>query len=88
MTGATAPATREDDMAEAVHGRAVTRRDAYESRRRQLRRLVGASAVLFLPAVLLRRALALGQPRPAQRQSVFAEARAGAAAVIPFIFMG
>jgi hypothetical protein len=52
-------------------------------------RMVAVASILFLPSAILRRLFSLGRaPSQGQRLSVFAEARASAAAIIPFIFMG
>jgi hypothetical protein len=74
----------------ARNGPASKRFQSYSAQQRLCRRLVQVSSVFFLPAVVMRRALgAKPAMQPAgQRLSVFAEARAGAAAVVPFIFMG
>jgi hypothetical protein len=65
------------------------RRESYASRRRLVHRMVAVSSILFLPSAILRRLFGLGAARAGgERLSVFAEARASAAAIVPFIFMG
>lgn len=54
------------------------------------RRIMQITTVLLVPVVLAKRLTGFGAPRTlsGQRLSIFAEARADASAIIPYIFMG
>lgn len=77
-------------MAELVRVGVSSRLKSHADQQRLCRRLVQLTFVFFVPAVIVRRAIGAKVPRtPAGAPlSIFAQARASASAVVPFIFMG
>ena len=68
----------------------VERTRAHESERRLCQRITFVTALVLIPVVVLRRLIGNGPANTfsGERLSIFAEARADASAVIPYIFMG
>ncbi|MCZ8187425.1 MAG: hypothetical protein O9308_13675 [Beijerinckiaceae bacterium] len=77
-------------MAHAVKLDPSSRMKSHAEQKRLCQRMTLVTATLLVPVVLLRRAFRrlAGQPSGSPPVSVFAEARADASAIIPYIFMG
>lgn len=77
-------------MAEFARAGVSARLKSHAGEQRMCRRLVHLTFVFFVPAVLVRRLAGIRVPRNPNGAplSIFAEARASASAVVPFIFMG
>jgi|GEM_PF-1894666 len=81
---------KEKPMAQFASISSGQRLKSHAGEQKLCRRMVQMTSVLFVPVVLLRRAFRLTAQKTSagSRPSVFAEARADASAIIPYIFMG
>jgi hypothetical protein len=81
---------KENPMAHLMDFGPSQRLKTHADQQASCRRIVQATTLLLLPVVLVKRLTGFGTPRTlsGQRLSIFAEARADASAIIPYIFMG
>jgi hypothetical protein len=77
-------------MTDVAHSRVSSRPRSHVNEQRLCQALVHMTSVFFIPVVVVRRVIGATKASGSTgaKLSIFAESRARASAIIPFIFMG